>query len=185
MPEACGAVGLGDVLSTAALDMARQYGDRIPIPYVPDPSRSLWSAGVALGLAARRLPGERAAAHFPPMRSVTPPTDLCACGNRYHVDVLIYYGLWYPVTVATVTAVVGFFFVKEMRGAPIEAWPPRRPRSARSGERAKKRSLRDEFRRRRARASDVPGRPRSPWAGFPGAWRAIGPAASWFGGSAA
>jgi hypothetical protein len=33
----------------------------------------------------------------------------------------IYYGLWYPVVVAAFTAVVGFFFVKEMRGAPIEA----------------------------------------------------------------
>ena len=33
----------------------------------------------------------------------------------------IYYGLWYPVVVAAITVVVGFFFVKEMRGAPIEA----------------------------------------------------------------
>ncbi|HEV2530263.1 MFS transporter [Phenylobacterium sp.] len=33
----------------------------------------------------------------------------------------IYYGLWYPVVVASFTAVVGFFLVKEMRGAPIEA----------------------------------------------------------------
>jgi MFS family permease len=33
----------------------------------------------------------------------------------------IYYGLWYPVVVAAFTAVVGFFFLKEMRGAPIEA----------------------------------------------------------------
>jgi len=33
----------------------------------------------------------------------------------------IYYGLWYPVVVAAFTAVVGFFFVKEMKGAPIEA----------------------------------------------------------------
>jgi MFS family permease len=32
----------------------------------------------------------------------------------------IYYGLWYPVTVAAVTFVVGLLFVKEMRGAPIE-----------------------------------------------------------------
>ena len=32
----------------------------------------------------------------------------------------IYYGLWYPVVVAALTAVIGFFFVKEMRGAPIE-----------------------------------------------------------------
>jgi len=33
----------------------------------------------------------------------------------------IYYGLWYPVVVAAITAVVGLLFVKEMRGAPIEA----------------------------------------------------------------
>jgi len=33
----------------------------------------------------------------------------------------IYYGLWYPVVVAAATAVIGVFFVKEMRGAPIEA----------------------------------------------------------------
>ncbi len=33
----------------------------------------------------------------------------------------IYYGLWYPVMVAAVTAVVGFLFVREMRGADIEA----------------------------------------------------------------
>lgn len=33
----------------------------------------------------------------------------------------IYYGLWYPIVVAAVTFVVGLFFVKEMRGAPIEA----------------------------------------------------------------
>jgi MFS family permease len=33
----------------------------------------------------------------------------------------IYYGLWYPVVVAAITVVVGFFFVKEMRGAPINA----------------------------------------------------------------
>jgi MFS family permease len=32
----------------------------------------------------------------------------------------IYYGLWYPVTVAAVTFVVGLLFVKEMRGAKIE-----------------------------------------------------------------
>jgi MFS family permease len=32
----------------------------------------------------------------------------------------IYYGLWYPVSVAAVTFVVGLFFVKEMRGAKIE-----------------------------------------------------------------
>jgi len=32
----------------------------------------------------------------------------------------IYYGLWYPVAVAAVTAVVGFLFVKEMKGADIE-----------------------------------------------------------------
>jgi hypothetical protein len=32
----------------------------------------------------------------------------------------IYYGLWYPVTVAAVTFVVGLLFVKEMRGARIE-----------------------------------------------------------------
>jgi MFS family permease len=33
----------------------------------------------------------------------------------------IYYGLWYPVVIAAVTFVVGLMFVKEMRGAPIEA----------------------------------------------------------------
>ena len=33
----------------------------------------------------------------------------------------IYYGLWYPIVVAAFTAVVGFFFVKEMKGNPIEA----------------------------------------------------------------
>jgi MFS family permease len=33
----------------------------------------------------------------------------------------IYYGLWYPVVVAAVTAVVGFLFVREMKGADIEA----------------------------------------------------------------
>ena len=33
----------------------------------------------------------------------------------------IYYGLWYPVVVAGVTFVVGLLFVKEMRGAQIEA----------------------------------------------------------------
>ncbi len=32
----------------------------------------------------------------------------------------IYYGLWYPVVVAAVTAVIGFLFVKEMNGADIE-----------------------------------------------------------------
>ncbi|MDP1738633.1 MAG: MFS transporter [Caulobacter sp.] len=32
----------------------------------------------------------------------------------------IYYGLWYPVVVAAVTAVVGFLFIKEMKGADIE-----------------------------------------------------------------
>ncbi|MDO8296842.1 MAG: MFS transporter [Caulobacter sp.] len=32
----------------------------------------------------------------------------------------IYYGLWYPVVVAAVTAVVGFLFIREMRGADIE-----------------------------------------------------------------
>ncbi|WP_309606303.1 MFS transporter [Phenylobacterium sp.] len=32
----------------------------------------------------------------------------------------IYYGLWYPVTVAAVTFVVGLLFLKEMRGADIE-----------------------------------------------------------------
>ncbi|MBI5940031.1 MAG: MFS transporter [Caulobacterales bacterium] len=32
----------------------------------------------------------------------------------------IYYGLWYPVVVAAVTAVVGILFIKEMRGADIE-----------------------------------------------------------------
>ena len=33
----------------------------------------------------------------------------------------IYYGLWYPVVIAAVTFVVGLLWVKEMRGAPIEA----------------------------------------------------------------
>ena len=33
----------------------------------------------------------------------------------------IYYGLWYPIVVAAFTFVVGLFFVKEMKGAPIEA----------------------------------------------------------------
>ena len=33
----------------------------------------------------------------------------------------IYYGLWYPITVAAFTAIVGFFFVKEMKGNRIEA----------------------------------------------------------------
>jgi hypothetical protein len=33
----------------------------------------------------------------------------------------IYYGLWYPIAVAAFTAVVGFLFLKEMRGNPIEA----------------------------------------------------------------
>ena len=32
----------------------------------------------------------------------------------------IFYGLWYPIAVASVTFVVGLLFVKEMRGAPIE-----------------------------------------------------------------
>ena len=32
----------------------------------------------------------------------------------------IYFGLAYPITVAAITAVVGFLFVKEMRGNPIE-----------------------------------------------------------------
>jgi len=33
----------------------------------------------------------------------------------------IYFGLWYPITVAAFTAVVGFLFIKEMKGNPIEA----------------------------------------------------------------
>ncbi len=33
----------------------------------------------------------------------------------------IYYGLWYPVVVAGVTFIIGLVFVKEMRGAKIEA----------------------------------------------------------------
>ncbi|THD59495.1 MFS transporter [Phenylobacterium sp.] len=33
----------------------------------------------------------------------------------------IYFGLWFPVTVAAATFVIGLLFVKEMRGAPIEA----------------------------------------------------------------
>jgi predicted MFS family arabinose efflux permease len=32
----------------------------------------------------------------------------------------IYYGLWYPISVAAFTAVVGFLFIKEMKGNPIE-----------------------------------------------------------------
>jgi hypothetical protein len=32
----------------------------------------------------------------------------------------IYYGLWYPVVVASITCVVGLLFVKEMRGANVE-----------------------------------------------------------------
>ncbi len=32
----------------------------------------------------------------------------------------IYFGLWYPIVVAAVTVVIGFLFVKEMRGAPID-----------------------------------------------------------------
>jgi MFS family permease len=32
----------------------------------------------------------------------------------------IYFGLWYPITVAAFTAVVGALFVKEMKGNPIE-----------------------------------------------------------------
>jgi hypothetical protein len=32
----------------------------------------------------------------------------------------IYYGLWYPVVVAAVSGVIGVFWVKEMRGNPIE-----------------------------------------------------------------
>ncbi len=33
----------------------------------------------------------------------------------------IYYGLWYPVVVAAATAVIGWLFIKEMKGADIEA----------------------------------------------------------------
>lgn len=33
----------------------------------------------------------------------------------------IYFGLWYPIVVAAFTFVIGLLFVKEMRGAPIEA----------------------------------------------------------------
>ncbi|HEY0649565.1 MFS transporter, partial [Phenylobacterium sp.] len=32
----------------------------------------------------------------------------------------IYFGLWYPIAVAAFTAIVGFLFVKEMKGNPIE-----------------------------------------------------------------
>jgi predicted MFS family arabinose efflux permease len=32
----------------------------------------------------------------------------------------IYYGLWYPIVVASVTFVVGLLFVREMKGAPID-----------------------------------------------------------------
>jgi hypothetical protein len=33
----------------------------------------------------------------------------------------IYYGLWYPVVVAAATAVIGALFIREMKGADIEA----------------------------------------------------------------
>jgi Arabinose efflux permease len=33
----------------------------------------------------------------------------------------IYFGLWYPIGVAAFTAIVGVFFIKEMKGNPIEA----------------------------------------------------------------
>jgi MFS family permease len=33
----------------------------------------------------------------------------------------IYYGLWYPVVVAAATAVIGWLFIKEMKGADIDA----------------------------------------------------------------
>ncbi len=33
----------------------------------------------------------------------------------------IYYGLWYPIVVASLTFVVGLFFIREMRGADIDA----------------------------------------------------------------
>jgi len=32
----------------------------------------------------------------------------------------IYFGLWYPITIATISAVVGFLFIKEMRGNNID-----------------------------------------------------------------
>jgi len=32
----------------------------------------------------------------------------------------IYFGLWYPIVIAAVTVVIGFFFVREMRGANID-----------------------------------------------------------------
>jgi hypothetical protein len=32
----------------------------------------------------------------------------------------IYAGLWYPIVVATVTAVIGTLFLRETRGAPLE-----------------------------------------------------------------
>lgn len=32
----------------------------------------------------------------------------------------IYYGLWYPIVVAAFTAVIGFFFIREMNGADID-----------------------------------------------------------------
>ena len=32
----------------------------------------------------------------------------------------IYSGLWYPVVVALLTAVIGFFFIHERRGAPLD-----------------------------------------------------------------
>jgi len=33
----------------------------------------------------------------------------------------IYYGLWYPIVVASLTFVIGLLFIREMRGNPIEA----------------------------------------------------------------
>ncbi|CAN7563030.1 MHS family MFS transporter [Phenylobacterium sp. LjRoot164] len=32
----------------------------------------------------------------------------------------IYFGLWYPIVIAAATAVIGFFFVREMRGANVD-----------------------------------------------------------------
>jgi hypothetical protein len=39
---------------------------------------------------------------------------VAATGNSY-------YGLWYPVVVAAATAVIGALFIREMKGADIEA----------------------------------------------------------------
>jgi hypothetical protein len=32
----------------------------------------------------------------------------------------IYNGLWYPVIVASLTAIIGFFFLRETKGTPLQ-----------------------------------------------------------------